>query len=187
MKQLIAKLVCIILAVTMIPLGALAEGDGAGTYALEGKTYPHLRAFTDEEQPMESEITLYFVNGGDIPYISLADFMALLADVEKGRAEWDAAYDVQAGANQMFIVTRPDNGSRMIVDGGKDTIIFTDFDLFTSMPGGSSLVSVLDLPKTERLTVSEKLDLVMKRIEGGEPMSRALAAFPNDEMRWDCE
>ena len=171
MKQLIAKLVCIILAVTMIPLGALAEGDGAGTYALEGKTYPHLRAFTDEEQPMESEITLYFVNGGDIPYISLADFMALLADVEKGRAEWDAAYDVQAGANQMFIVTRPDNGSRMIVDGGKDTILFTDFDLFTSMPGGSSLVSVLDLPKTERLTVSEKLDLVMKRIEGGEPMT----------------
>lgn len=43
---------------------------------MEGVTYPYLRQLTAEEkEPTESEMTLYFVDGGDISYVALSEYM----------------------------------------------------------------------------------------------------------------
>ncbi|MBQ4434805.1 MAG: S41 family peptidase [Clostridia bacterium] len=175
------KLLCILLILMMIPWAAAAEDAPANQYVLEGKTYPHLRAFSNEEPPKESEITLYSVDGGDIPYISLADFMTFLAELEKDRAEWDVTYNILPGENGMFLVTRPDNDSRMLVNAQEDLLFFTNFDLFTSMPDSVSLVSIIDLPQPKTLSLDEKVNLIMKRVEEGNPMTEEeIAQFMNE-------
>ena len=185
MRHSILRVVCILLALVLVPLWALAEegadvtvadeavaADSAASYILEGKVFPHLRQWSKDAPVNEGEITLYFVNGGDIPYIALSDFMAFLAGLETEAAEWeDISYDVLAGENGMFMVSRADNDAKMVVDAGKDSILFTNFDMFVNMPGSSSLVNVIDLPQPTKLTVNEKIDIVMKRIEEGNPMT----------------
>ena len=45
------KLLCILLILMMIPWAAAAEDAPANQYVLEGKTYPHLRAFRTRNRP----------------------------------------------------------------------------------------------------------------------------------------
>ena len=130
-----------------------------------------MRALSDDEEPTESEMTLYFVNGDDIPYIALSDFMYFLADLEKAVADWDVSYDVLAGKNEVFLVSRSDNDSKMIVNAKDDIILFTNFDLFISWPDSTALVCVLDLDEPETMDPSQKLDMIMRRIQEGDPLS----------------
>ena len=182
MKKKLMKTLCLLLAILMLPLSAAAEAAGSPVYTVEGKTYPHLRVLNDEEPPKEGEITLYTVNGDDIPYISLADFMDLLADLEMDAAEWDVSYDVMAGGNEMFLVSRADNDSKMVVNAKDDTILFTNFDLFISRPDSTALVCVLDLDEPETMDPAQKLDLIMRRIQEGIPLSEEeVAKLMSDE------
>ena len=182
MGKTLMKTICLLLAILILPLSAMAEAVDSPSYTVEGKTYPHLRVLKDEESPTQGEMTLYYVNGGDIPYISLADFMPFLADLELAVAEWDVSYDVLAGENEVFLVSRSDNDGKMIVNAKDDTIMFTNFDLFISRPGSSSLVCVLDLDEPETMDPAQKLDYIMRRIQEGEPMSEEeIAKLMSDE------
>ena len=78
MKKTATKLLAALLALTLL-LGcaALAEPAEAPAetpegYTATGNTYPLLLHFSDaQSEPYESEMTLYFVNGGEIPYVAL--------------------------------------------------------------------------------------------------------------------
>ncbi len=81
----------------------------------------------------KDNISVYFINGADIPYVSLKDSMNLLDDIasvdEEGyvltyKAEGDTVY-----------VTRENNYSADF-DFGKNTIYFTDFNMFRKTPNG---------------------------------------------------
>lgn len=81
MKNNLKRMLAALLALTLSTLcAATAEPAGnitdASPYTVEGRTYPYLRQFTDEEKhPTKDEMTLYFVNGGDIPYVVLSEYM----------------------------------------------------------------------------------------------------------------
>ena len=182
MNKILMKTICLLLAILMLPLSAMAEALDSPAYTVEGKTYPHLRVLNDEESPTQGEMTLYYVNNGDIPYISLADFMPFLADLEKDVAEWDVSYNVLTGEKEIFLVSRTDNDSKMVVDAKNDTILFTNFDLFINRPDSTALVCVLDLDEPETMDPNQKLDLIMRRIQEGTPMSEEEAIkLMNDE------
>lgn len=90
MKKNLMRMVAALLALTMTTLcAATAEPAetvvNAPTCTVEGRTYPYLRQFSDQEKyPTEGEMTLYFVNGGDIPYVALSEYLTFLSGLLKG-------------------------------------------------------------------------------------------------------
>lgn len=75
LRQLLAALValCMLLGCTALAEPAEDTGEASADYTIEANTYPYLRQFSDSEKyPTEDEMTLYFINGGDIPYVALS-------------------------------------------------------------------------------------------------------------------
>ena len=72
----------IMLSLTMSVMTGCSAAAGAGgqasgnKYVLEARTYP-MRTELDRNGVKEREITLYFVNGGDIPYVALTESLIL--------------------------------------------------------------------------------------------------------------
>lgn len=131
---------------------------------MEGVTYPYLRQFSDEEKdPTESEMTLYFVDGGDIPYVALSEYMTfasgLFADLGKG----DIVYEITTeGEDDLyhFEVTRPDNGSILFVFPERDQLMFSNYNTFTQTVGSKIMVSAKDLPEAETLSPMEIAEML---------------------------
>ena len=76
------------------------------------------------------EIGLVFAEGTDIPYVSLAEYMPLLASVYED--EQAPVFKIEKAIDHCFVVSRTDNGSDMAVSTGDDTIEFLDYDRFIS-------------------------------------------------------
>ena len=96
------KCIALFLAVLMIPWAALAqtaetaEIPQVSGHTVEAKTFPYLRSFDDEEEPVQSTMTLYFIDGGDIPYVALSEYMPFFAALMKDFDEWeDTAFEVR--------------------------------------------------------------------------------------------
>ena len=53
---------------------------GVTEVEVERKVYPYVKDFGDDEI-QRGEVALYYVNGGDIPYVALSEYMDLLADL----------------------------------------------------------------------------------------------------------
>ena len=68
MKKHLFSLICLLLALILSCPAAFAETGEPATYAIEKKTYPYLYCFEEDTEPVTSEMNLYFVNGGDVPY-----------------------------------------------------------------------------------------------------------------------
>ena len=185
MKRTLIRLACMLLAL-MLPLTAWAEGADPAPAAeaeapaaetadpvpvLEQKTFPYLTSYKKDAAPVEREMNLYFHNGEDVPYVALSEFMPHLADMARERAEWDVTYEVTGAQGDMYLVTRPDNQSHMIVGPEREIIAFDNFDLFIQDPRGIGLVSLLDLPAPAGMTATEKLNLALERLQEGQSMS----------------
>ena len=166
-KRLFSLILLLVFVLSALPLYAGAESAAPAARTLEGKVYPCLRALRSDDEVTESEITLYFADGGDIPYVSLADFMDLFVQVQLERAEWEAAYDIQSPSEGMFLVTRPDNGSTMAVNSEDDTLFFMNFDLFTCMPGGNALITMLDLEEPHEADISTMTEKIAEMMRSG--------------------
>lgn len=150
MKKSLMRLFSAMMALAMLTgCAALAEPAEADAPAVEGITYPYLRQFTDDEKdPVESEMKLYFVDGGDIPYAALSEYMTflsgLLSDLDKG----DITYEItRLEGDGGFQVSRPDNGSTLLIYPDRDTLVFDNFNTFTQTVGTRALVSTLDMPE----------------------------------------
>ena len=148
------SLICILLVLILACPTTFAETGEAAAYAIEKKTYPYLHCFEEDTEPLTGEMNLYFVNGGDVPYVALTEFIPVLSEMfntrlkcdEDNRISFELQVTGQPDGSSVFIVRRPDNGSTWIIQPGDDTMTFTNFNSFGHKPGASALVSVTELP-----------------------------------------
>ena len=168
-KKHLFSLTCLLLALILACPAAFAEAGGSAAYAIEKKTYPYLYCFQDGTEPATSEMNLYFINGGDVPYVALTEFVPVLAEMYNTRLKCDEgnqfSFEIQVADqpndSSVFIVRRPDNGSTWIIQPGDDTMIFTNYNSFGRKPGSSALVSVTDLPDLKQTYDPSELLLEM--------------------------
>ena len=131
-----------------------------------------------EEETRNSEINLYFINGGDVPYIALGEFLPILAEMYNARyncgEDTKVAFDLQAvgqpDGSSVFIVRRPDNESTCIFQPAEDTILFTSYELFINRPDSSALVTVESLPDLKQTADLSKNVLDSFRRQSGKTM-----------------
>ena len=128
-------------------LAASILGGCAGKEKLQitGNTYPYLLQAEKDGEVIESEATLYFIDGGDIPYVKLSEYMPILSDIYRGVKMGDIGFEVKKDSYH-YVVTRDDNGSEMYVNPDDDYIMFLDMDSFTMAHGDTVLVTVSQLP-----------------------------------------
>ena len=67
---------------TVVLLAALcmagcSQPGGASSSTIEKKTYPLVLQTDAKKSVEESEINLYFANGGDVPYVAVSEFLPL--------------------------------------------------------------------------------------------------------------
>ena len=170
MKKTATKLLAALLALTLL-LGCAALAEPAEApdetpegYAVTGNTYPLLLQFSDAQgEPYEGEMTLYFVNGGDIPYVALSEYMSYLAELYNDLGKGGVVYEITAdGEDDLFHfeVTRPDNGSMLFVFPEKDMLTFTNYNAFTQTVGSKILVSAKDLPEAETISPMDLAEML---------------------------
>ena len=153
-KKHLFSLICILLVLILACPTTFAETGEAAAYAIEKKTYPYLHCFEEDTEPLTGEMNLYFVNGGDVPYVALTEFIPVLSEMfntrlkcdEDNRISFELRTVGQQDGSSVFIVKRPDNESTWIIQPGDDTMTFTNFNSFGHKPGASALVSVTELP-----------------------------------------
>ena len=149
MKRRLVKLAALLTALVLLPVCALPEAantpENQKNIIIEKKTFPHLWCYSKKEggEVSEGEMNLYFMEGGNIPYVALSEYMDFLSKLYSKVKKADIAYEIEIDgvneANRYFIVTRPDNKSAMIVSPGEDTITFTSYNAFSQKPGSSAL------------------------------------------------
>ena len=141
------------------------------SYTVEGVTYPYLRQLANTEPVEESEMTLYFVNGGDIPYVSLEDYAAFLSELLAELNKGDIEYRVQAISDALFLISRDDNASTLYIDTEEDSLYFLNMNGFTQKVGSRAAVTIMDLPEVDLPDVEEMADFLrmFSDILGGNP------------------
>ena len=177
------RVMAILTAVSMVLCSLTACGGAAGSgatggqaadsgYTLEAKTYP-MRTELDRNGVKNREITLYFVNGGDIPYVALTEYMPFVGETYKDDdIDCPAAeYEITHPAENHTMVTRTDNGSSMDINAKSDTIEFLGMDAFVSTPTSSAPASILSLGESGVGGVSNLFqDDVSSYYRSGEPL-----------------
>ena len=124
--------------------------------SVEGITYPYIKDFGNAEGRTEDEVTLYFVEGGDIPYVALSEYLELYCEACENRGKEGIEYEsYKMNGENEYYVYRTDNKSSMTVNTKDDTLFFDDFNLFTHKPGVKALVTVMDLSEPEEMDVTE--------------------------------
>ena len=149
-RGVIADLIVLSMTVFLMTGCATAADAGGQTsgdkYTLEARTYP-MRTELDRSGVKEREITLYFVNGEDIPYVALTEYMPFVGETYKDddincpAAEYEITHPVKGHT----MVTRTDNGSSMDIDVEKDTIDFLGMDTFVTTPTNNAPAAILSL------------------------------------------
>ena len=149
-----------------VTVQAEPAGNNSPSHTVEGKTFPYLRQLWDEEDDLkEDEMTLYFVDGGDIPYVALSEYLQFLSGLFKDLGKGDITYEIEKrkdGNDTAFQVTRPDNQSALFIDPARDLMIFDNFNSFTQTAGTKTLVSTMDLPEAEMVDVIS----LLKKLHG---------------------
>ena len=180
MQKKLSGLIVLLLVMVILSVSSLAlAADGqtaADAHTIEKKTYPHLYCF-EEGTENSGELNLYFMDGGDVPYIALSEFIPVMAEMYNTVLKCDEGaqitYEVQSvpqdNDDTIFIVTRPDNNSRWIIQPKDDTFTFTNFNSFSHRPGTSTLVSVTNLPDLKQtVDLSELAVEIMYAMRNGE-------------------
>ena len=167
MKMSLFRIAAFLLACLMLPLFAFAEGTAV--YALETRTFPLRQCLDDEKEPAESEMTLYFVNGGDIPYVKLSEYMVFLRRLFSDMGKGDIEFVITASEQlpHLFSVSRADNHSFMVLNTEEDSVILSGSN-FLNDAGVTALVTVIDLPEPEEYDVAALLELAMEMKASGQ-------------------
>ena len=181
MKKHLVSWSCLCLALFLAFPLAFAETGETAAYAIEKTTYPYLYSFEEDTEPVIGEMNLYFMDGGDVPYVALTEFLPVLAEMYNTRLKCDdgsqISYELeivrQQDSNSVFIVKRPDNGSIWFIQPGDDTMTFTNYNSFGHKPGTSALVSVTDLPDLKQTFDYSKIVLdMMYALKNGEDTTK---------------
>ena len=102
------------------------------TASVSSKTVPLY--FVTAYEP--GNTTLYFVNGGEIPYVSIEEYMGYL---EKIGSAVTQGYNLTFKADGDIASFVRENGYSADFDFQKNTVHFTDYNMFTKTPNGPLL------------------------------------------------
>ena len=158
-RWLVGLLTAVAAVALLVGCGTAGSASGGGKYSIEAKTYPMRIQLESTKDPESTEINLYFVDGGDIPYVALSEYMPFVggiyedADLEIPAATYEITYPV---ANHT-LVSRTDNSSSMDIDAAADTIEFVGLDYFTATPGSTLFLSAVTIGERGRGGVSNLL------------------------------
>ncbi len=152
MKKTVNRLLAMILSVVMLMCPTLTSAFAEAAeepeeLSIEAKTYPYVRQYSDDTDIIESEITFYYINGIDIPYVAISEFMPLLSELLEDMDYGEITYEVKAIGDHFFSVSREDVPSTMYIDTEEDDIMFMGFNSFTQKVGQRALVTVMGLPE----------------------------------------
>ena len=167
-KQWIQRVLALALTLVMATLAlagyaeeqATPQPDDAAVFGVteaevERKVYPYVKDFGNDEIE-RSEVALYYVNGGDIPYVALSEYMDLLADLLVNCAEREGiAYKVEHDGEHIYAVSRTDRNSVMSVNTQSNLIWFLDFNGFTQKADVTASATVSDLPEPVEIDMDE--------------------------------
>lgn len=97
---------------------------------IERRSFPFRNTINGSSD--EDTINLYFVDGGEVPYVSLSEYMPLIGTLYKNDAMGipEVTYDITHPEDNQYVLARPDNSSQMTVDVEADMIEFLGMDLF---------------------------------------------------------
>ena len=129
----------------------MSNDEEAISYTIEGKTYPMQRCFDDSEEPVESDMPLFFINDGDIPYVRISDYFPLLTELFSALNKGEIEYSIitPGKVENTFTVTRSDNDSYLVFNTEEDLITLSGSN-FTNDAGVTALVTALDLPEPDK-------------------------------------
>ena len=182
------KLISLLLSLLLMAVPALADAaevvdEAPETYTVEARTFPYLHQFDSEKDPIEGEMTLYFVDGGDIPYVALDEYAAFLSDILAERGKEGIEYKVENPGDAEFSVSREDNGATMFVNTDNDVLFFLNMNGFTLPVGSKAAVTVLDLPEAEPIDLDQMSRTALgawKLLNGESVPIENLVADPSD-------
>ena len=104
MKRRLAKLAALLTALVLLPVCALPETantpEDQTNIIIEKKTFPHLWCYNKKDggKVSEGEMNLYFMDGGDIPYVALSEYMDFLSRLYSEVKKADIAYEIGVDA-----------------------------------------------------------------------------------------
>lgn len=120
MQKKLSGLIVFLLIMVILSVSSpvLAIDGQTAAHTIEKKTYPHLYCF-EEGTEHSGELNLYFMDGGDVPYVALSEFIPVMTEMYNTVLKCDEGdqitYEVQSipqdNDDMIFIVTRPDNNS----------------------------------------------------------------------------
>ena len=158
-KRILTGIVPVLLALVFLAScgsGAAETAEPAESaepgYTLEQKTVPMRIQTSVRNEISDAEMNLYFVNGGDIPYVALSEYMPFVGSIYKDdQLSIPAAeYEIERIADDHILVKRTDNDSFMDIEPKKDVIEFVGMDWFIATPGSTSLLSILSVGESGR-------------------------------------
>ena len=166
------KLLALLVALLLAALPALAEAvetaeeapeatEAPKTYTVEAKTFPFYLQYSATMDPEQDEMKLYFVNGGDIPYVSLTEYMTFLSDILEDMDQGKVEFKVELISDNIYSVSRDDNKSAMLVSPEEDSLFFLNLNGLTQKVGSRAAVTIKDLPEGEPMDLETAAQMVM--------------------------
>lgn len=115
-------------------------------YSIEEKTFPAYITSADNKQEMK----LYFVNGGSIPYMSVADISGLLKQIYESDNPAEPFYKLDFSSDGDHAVYSR-GAYKLDFDCADDTIEFNDYDAFFRMENSLLVDMVVLTANTSKL------------------------------------
>lgn len=149
------------------------DEDTAASYEIKEEKYPLYFGSAGDK----SEISLYFADGGDIPYISLTDASVLLNRSNREAELYELSFDED---KDTAVFTRKGTKYNADFDFTNDTVSFLDYDAFLRYEG-STLIDVFDPEATTVTKQAFKQKYAYERY--GKEMTFDLASYDIDFVR----
>ena len=135
---------------------------------MTGKTVPYVQDFGSGTYEHD-QVTLYFKDGSDIPYVALSEYMPLLSEtLEKTSKRPGITYEVSpfTGMEHLYRVRRTDVESEMWFDTAANTIDLQNFNSFTQLASVTASVAIMDLPDPTNTDIFALIAEAMSLPEG---------------------
>ena len=142
-KRAVVLLAAAALAAALYLVGCGGSQSGGAGAKVEQKAFPLYFQTDKDNTPEDGEMNLYFVGGGDIPYVALSEYMPLFGKIYENEGLGTAAVEFDITQEDgAYTATRTDTGEAMTIDPKADTIYFLSYNGFMRSPGDVSLVSL---------------------------------------------
>ena len=176
-------------AITLLVLTGCGGTEASTGVAIEQKSFPLVIQKSDSESPTESEMSLYYIDGGDVPYVAVSEYLPVFGELYEHERLGTSALEFDIKENGDTIrATRSDNGWDMSLDAQKDVISFTDYNGFLQIPNTSMLIPLVSIGEVDLDATSNILqDTGQSYNRQGQHTDFDLSPYHIDIVRKDSE